>query len=383
MKVAWVAHAKDALVPHRIPWIRHVLQQGQDVVVLFPEKDRPEDPFPARVVTYPYDRKTLAPHRVSRSVQALKMWWREEHPRRVHAFSLRVGVYMALAMGIAARQHLVVWFEGLGSAFLPGEGWRRRIYGLLGQGAVRWLGHRVRAFVVLNPEDRRVLHRLAGKVPVFVFPGVGLDVGTWHPARCREMRARFREAKGVPGDAFVVLYAGRMIRDKGICELKGAMEELVEDRSLRLWLVGHVDPANPSALSSHVLRAWMEEDPRIRWWGYQSPLLPWLCAADVVVLPSYREGLPRLLLEALALEKPVVATDVPGNRLLVHHEQTGLLVPPRDPVALAMAIHRMMQDRRRAEAWGRRGRAWVSRTYALPRVLEALDDLHRTLGDLE
>ncbi len=378
MTLWMVAHARDALIPHRIPWIRHVQAQGWDVVALFPEGQAPAEPFPARIHTFPYDRRTLLPYRMWPSVHALRKIVRRDPPDLVHAFSLRLGVYTAQAMGPAAREKLVVWFEGLGSAFLPGAGWRRRVYHILARRAVRWLGNRARAFVALNADDRDLLQALVRTFPVFVVPGVGIDLDAWHPRRCHG-RHRWRRDRGVVEHTWVVLYAGRMIADKGVRVLRDAWLELRQLPDAQLWLVGDVDPANPSSLTDEELHRWMDEDPRIRWWGYQAPLLPWLCAADVVVLPSFREGLPRLVLEALALERPVVVTDVPGNRTLVPSRAHGWRIPSGDVRALADTLLQVYRQPDEAQRRGQTGRQWVARHFALPRVLDAIDTLHRTL----
>jgi glycosyltransferase involved in cell wall biosynthesis len=175
------------------------------------------------------------------------------------------------------------------------------------------------------------------------------------------IRARVRHDYGIPDNALVVGYCGRVVRDKGISDLVDAWASL-RDRYpiLHLLLVGPIeqeDPIPPRTLS--VLR----EDSRIVLTGEVDDTAPFYAAMDLVVLPSYREGFGTVVIEANAMELPVVATNIPGCVDAVAADETGVLVPPHSPVALEAAIARYLDDSDLREEHGRSGRMRVLRCF--------------------
>jgi glycosyltransferase involved in cell wall biosynthesis len=182
-----------------------------------------------------------------------------------------------------------------------------------------------------------------------------------------------------PGGVPLVMLPARMLADKGVREFVEAAR-IVSGRGVaaRFVLVGGLDGRNPTAISERHLRGWHDEGV-VEWWGHRTDMSLALAASNLVVLPSYREGLPKVLLEAAASGRAIVATDVPGCRDVVRHAVTGWLVPPRDAPALAAAIERLLQ----APAWraeaGQRGRELVQREFSITRIARETIDLYRGL----
>jgi glycosyltransferase involved in cell wall biosynthesis len=168
------------------------------------------------------------------------------------------------------------------------------------------------------------------------------------------MRSGTRTKYGIPADAVVVGFVGRIVRDKGLIELVGAWRLLREEiENLHLLVVGNPEPQDPVPEDvDETLRT----DPRIHLAGFEWNIPPLYAAMDLVVLPSYREGLPVVPLEAAAMQIPVVATRIPGCVDAVRDGVTGTLVPTRDTPSLAGAIRRYVHDPRLARAHGRAGR---------------------------
>lgn len=143
-------------------------------------------------------------------------------------------------------------------------------------------------------------------------------------------------------DRFRFLYVGRMLGDKGLRELVEAFAMLKQKGvSAELKLVGFADAKNKTAITLEELKSW-EEQYGIEWLGSSDTIEEILAQADCVVLPSYREGLPRSLLEACAMALPVIATDVPGCRSVVTHYENGILCQAKDPVSLYDAMMAMI-----------------------------------------
>jgi glycosyltransferase involved in cell wall biosynthesis len=149
-----------------------------------------------------------------------------------------------------------------------------------------------------------------------------------------------------------VLLPTRLLWDKGIAEFVAAARQLRgEGRVITFLLAGDPDPGNPATVPLATVRAWAEEGV-LEWLGHVDDMPALFATVDIVVLPSYREGLPKSLIEAAACGLPLVATDVPGCREVITDGEDGLLVPVRDAVALAAAIARLIDDRKLAARLG-------------------------------
>lgn len=148
----------------------------------------------------------------------------------------------------------------------------------------------------------------------------------------------------------MVGFVGRLVREKGVLELLSAVGNR---RGLKLWLIGPDERgAKRDALEPRALTA----VENVRWLGLQRDMPPLYAAMDVLALPSYREGFPRTLLEASAMERPVVATAIRGCREAVSTRETGLLVPPARPADLRSALDALLGDAARRRALGRAAR---------------------------
>jgi glycosyltransferase involved in cell wall biosynthesis len=149
----------------------------------------------------------------------------------------------------------------------------------------------------------------------------------------------------------------------------------------RFVIVGDTDPENPASVPNETVEKWNDAGI-IEWWGYQAPedMARVLQRAHVVCLPSYyREGVPKVLIEAASTGRPIVTTDVPGCREIVAHEENGFLVPPQDAAALAERLQQLLDDEALRRRMGRAGRARVEARFTAEQVaasiVEAYDQL--------
>jgi glycosyltransferase involved in cell wall biosynthesis len=289
----------------------------------------------ARAIDFDFRRSSSQPLREARSAWALARVLEAEDADVVHLVAMKPVVLGGLALKLAPSAHAVVHTTGLGLLAF-GHGQLLRLYRA---GALRLVASMLRkpsAFLLVeNPDDLTLLRR--GGVdpgPRFaILGGAGVDPEAF-PALPQPRN-----------EAAVAAFVGRMIRPKGVDVLIAALARL-ERRAvpLRLELYGDRDADNPEAVADEELSAWCANG-EARWFGHVPDVRAVWRHADICVLPARsREGMPRALLEAAASARALVVTDVPGCRHFVRDGVEGFVVPPEDPVALAIALERLARD---------------------------------------
>ncbi len=266
---------------------------------------------------------------------------RRLRPEKVLAYTVKPIVYGLLAARLAGIAHRYAMITGLGYVFTDGPAsMRRALLKRLVVGLYRAALTGARGVLFLNHDDPNTAKAsgvIPPRVPCHVIPGEGVNLAHFTPAP-------------LP-DAPVFLMIARLLRDKGVYDYVAAARLLKKTHPhVVCRLLGPFD-SNPSAIHEEEVRAWIAEG-LVDYLGSVNDVRPALREASVVVLPSYREGTPRSLLEAMAMGRPLIATDVPGCREVVQPGVNGLLVPVRDPEALANAMRALADDASRRTAWG-------------------------------
>jgi glycosyltransferase involved in cell wall biosynthesis len=294
---------------------------------------------------YPLSR-TLDPLSDLQSLAALVRLTRRLRPDIVHAYATKPSVWARIAARLAGTPVVVGTLPGLGSLFTsdrPRVRATRWAYLQLQRLACGWSD----LTVFQNENDRAefVRRRLVSSRRSTVIIGSGVDTDRFRPRvdeRRREAEA-LRSSLGIGPDSVVVSMISRVIRPKGVQEYAGAAERThLERPGTTFLLVGPDDRDSVDRLAENELR---ELSHSVRWLGERDDVGTILAASDVFVLPSYyREGVPRVLMEAAASGLPIVTTDAPGCESTVEEGRNGFLVPPRDVGALVEAIRRLVDD---------------------------------------
>ena len=355
---------------HRLDVARAARDAGFDVMIATRVTDHGERIqregfrlFPISLV-----RQSKNPFVELAAVLELVRLYRRERPAIVHHVALKPILYGSLAAWISGVPVVVNAFAGLGYAFTDETRRKSMAHTFLCR-ALSTLLRLSQSVVVFQNKDDRDLLVEEGVVEIpqtRIIPGSGVDT------------KRF-DVRPSAEDCPIVMLASRMLWDKGVGEFVEASRRLKQNGlAARYVLVGRCDEHNPAAIEPAQLRRWVE-DGVVEWWEHREEMSQTLASATIVVLPSYREGLPKVLLEAAACGKPLIATDVPGCRDIVTHGVNGLLVPARDSSALAAAIDSLLGDSPLRAAMGMAGREAVILAFSVEKVAGQVVALYREL----
>lgn len=348
---------------HRLEIGRAALAQGYEVHVA--TMDGPSVP---EVVSYgfhhhvlPLSRSGKNPVRELYSIFVLWRLMRRLRPDVVHTVTIKPVLYGGIAARLAGRRvgGFIAAISGLGYIFTSSTGWLRRVVLQLYRLA---LGHKDSRVIVQNPADQALLvqSNVVEDAQCVLIPGSGVD--------CEQFRF-MPEPDVQAGQPLRILMVARLLKDKGVREYVAAAKQAQEQGFDWQWCIaGSTDSGNPASLSDEQMQQWHEQGI-INWLGEREDIAALYEQAHIAVLPSYREGLPKSLLEAAAAGRPVVTTDVPGCRDAIIVEQTGLLVPVQDSAALLKAVHRLATDKALREKMGQAARQLACERFELGAIV--------------
>jgi len=342
---------------HRMPIALAAKAAGCEVHVAAPFDAAPVETIRARGFHY----HDLPLKRGGRSVWGeLRLLWTCAHlirrlrPGLVHHVAMKPVIYGGLAsrlLGVPAVIHAIT---GLGFLFIREDVFARLIRAAIMPLYRFALGHPNGRTIFQNPDDRDLFlrHRLVPADRIDMIRGCGVDMQQFQPSAPE------------PGPP-VVMFPARIIGDKGVNEFVEAARLLKPTYpDARFVLVGRRDPDNPTDVPEDTIRQW-ERDGLVEWWGFSSDMPRMLTQASIICMPSYREGLPRGLIEAAACGLPIVTADVPGCREVVDHGVTGLLVPVRNGPATAQAVGDLLADPGQCKTMGTAARAKAEREFSV------------------
>jgi glycosyltransferase involved in cell wall biosynthesis len=351
MKAILFANTEWYLYNFRLPLARALRACGFEVLLISPpgaygERLRAEG---FRWQPLPMDRRSLNPPRELGLLLHFTRLYRRERPDVVHHFTVKCVIYGTIAAALARVPARINAVAGLGYVF-TNPALKARLLRPLVRGLMRWSMNQSRSRLILQNSDDVAAFtqaRLADPRHIRLIKGSGVDTERFRP-----------RAEPPPSDPPTrVLLAARLLWDKGIGEYVDAARRLrAMGLPIHFFLAGTPDPGNPASIPQAQLDAWMAEG-LVELLGQVEDMPALWASVDIAALPSYREGLPKSLIEAAACGLPLITTDVPGCREVVTDGVEGLLVPVRDAGALAAAIRCLHDHPEWARQLGRAARA--------------------------
>ncbi|NKG35988.1 glycosyltransferase family 4 protein [Acinetobacter junii] len=370
MRVVYIVNVDWFFISHRLPIAIEAINQGHEVYIFAKDTGRMDYLNSLGIKVYPIslERGSLNPFSSLSLLFDLKRKLTIIQPDVVHLVTIKPVLIGGIASILAKVPSIVYAISGLGYIFTN----RMAKAKILRVGVIPLyrlaLSAKNKVVIVQNSDDLRILRQYVSipDLQTVLIPGSGVDLDKFN-------------AHNLPLEKKVVLMACRMLADKGVYEFyRSAL--LLKDKypDIRFVLVGGVDPDNPASLSEQELNEWAQRGV-VEWWGHQNNMAATLREATVVVLPSYREGMPKVLLEAQALGRPVVTTDVPGCREAIEDGITGFLVEVKNENSLAVAIEKLISNDKLCEKFSHNARLRAVEKFDIKQVVKTHFEIYESL----
>ncbi len=381
MTIAFLSHLDLNLYLFRLPIMKKLVEEGHKVYAVCPRGDKfdlfTEDGIEA--VAYEIERSSLNPfkelkaiYNIYRAIKPLKL-------DMLHTFTAKPNIYGTLAGKMAKVPTIINLVEGLGSFYI--EDTRKNI-------AVRTVIEKLYKLVFVmsdkvvfvNSDDPEYLESqgVIKESQIKIIKSVGIDTKEFNP-KCVSVETidTLKKSLNIENKT-VVLMVARAIWHKGVREFYEASALLSNYKDVQFILVGDIDDGNPSSVNKVFLNS-----GDVLWLGHRDDVLELTAMSDIYVLPSYREGVPRTLLEAASMAKPIITTNTVGCREVVKNGKNGFLVPVRDSKLLAKNIEILVNDLNERKIMGENGRILAIKEFDVKQVVKQYLELYKQLSKRE
>ncbi len=360
-KLLFVVSGSKFFLSHRLALAQAALAAGYEVHAATPLSQLNQRIIDAGLIYHPIKLERGGKNPFKEMITIFSLWrlYRRVRPDIIHQVTVKPILYGGIAARFAKVPATVNAFTGLGFMYTNQSLGTRCLRRIMQWGYKFSFRHKNSRVIFQNSDDKNqfINSKLLKPSQCVLIRGSGVSMSTFMPSD---------ESK----DDILVVLAARMLWDKGIGEFVEAARFLKNKKiTARFALVGGLDESNPTAISEKQLQHWVNEGI-VEWWGERSDMPAIMQKAHIVCLPSYREGMPRVLVEAAASGRPIITTDVPGCRDIVQPEINGLLVPAKNSMALAAAMEKLIINPELRRMLGQKGRELVKDEYALETVIQ-------------
>ena len=364
----------------RIPILKKMIEKGYSVAAV---GCRDQSAFKGTSIPY-HDyhlKRSISPLSDMFSKKELSSIFLNEKPDLIHLFDTKPGVLTPKVAKYSGVKFVVRTVTGMGYIFSSNSIFikiLRPIYRLVQKRAIKYTD----SVIFQNTDDKEYFEKynLVPKDKSYLVASSGLDVsGFLSSVSNKESLSKLKEALGIKESDIIITLIARLVKDKGVVEFLKASKVLSELPHVKFLLVGPSSSEGSQAVTERVIS---EYDNYVDYIGPSDNVSDLLSISDVFVLPTYyREGLPRILLEAGALGLPLITTDMPGCKDVVRHNWNGLLVPTRDSEALADSIKKLINNPELRKSMGEKNPKFIKENFDLSIVANAYDKIYQNLLD--
>ena len=359
-KLFLVVNVDWFFLSHRLPIALAAQKAGYEVTIIAKNTGRQQEieSYHLQFINIPFDRSGSNPVHEIKCVLSLIRLYKKNKPDIIHHVTLKAVLLGCIAAKLTGCHHVVNAISGFGYNFTAGrDGIKQKIVSNVMKLAFQ---SKYFHFIFQNPDDVRQFSDLqfVPEKNIHLIKGSGVDLN------------QFTYEKEIPKEKVRFILPARMLLDKGIVEFINAAKSIKEQvvSKAEFILAGDCDSINLAGIAEDELKA-MVDIPYIQWIGFQKDMFYIYKESDVVVLPSYREGLPKSLIEACAVGRPIITTDTQGCRECVVNEYNGYLVPVKDTQKLARYMELLTNDKEKRERMGKNSRILAEQEFSVDNVI--------------
>jgi len=306
-----------------------------------------------------------------KTLNELHRLYKEIQPNIVHHVTIKPVLYGTLAARWVGGIQILNAISGLGYLFIA-QGWKSSIRKKILLWGYRAILNSKKVWILFqNPDDQALFaqHKIIYPEHAFKIKGSGVDLQQF-------------AYSSIPKGRIKIILVARMLWDKGVGEFVESATVLTQQGiDADFLLVGSVDSGNPESISAKQLEQWNKSGV-VNWLGEREDIAQLLAESHIAVLPSYREGLPKSLIEAAAVGRAIVTTDVPGCREVVKDGENGFLVPAKDAKELSIAIQKLINNPKLLTSMGKKSRLMAEQEFSIQQIVEQTLKLYKTLKEL-
>lgn len=366
-KLLFIVNVDWFFISHRLPIAIEAIKEGYDVHLACGITDKREliENHGITLHEIPFSRSDISLLGELKTLLVLSKVIRAVNADIIHSITIKPVIYANILAKMLGNSRRVSSISGLGYVFIA-DGLKAHLRRSIVSSLYKLALSGAQTVIFQNSEDRDTLSKLGivctEQEVLIRGSGVNLDDYLVTPEPEQEM---------------VVMLVARLLADKGVNEFVEAAKLVkAQCSNVRMVLVGELDFGNPKSITNKQLKLWVDSDI-IEHWGYSHDIPKTMSEANIVVLPSYREGLPKCLIEAAACGRAVITTDVPGCRDAIEEGKTGLLVPARSINQLAEAILILINNKKIRQSFGRNGRSLANTAFNIDDVIIKHLDIYR------
>ncbi len=364
-KLLFIVNVDWFFISHRLPIARAALSDGFEVhvaTVITDEKNKLES---MGFVVHPINliRGKSNPLQFCWNFLEIFRLLHREKPDVLHLVTIKPIIFGGIASRLLRLKRVIISISGLGFIFVSKgkiANVRRTLVKLAFKASLSYKGAHI---IFQNSDDRDFISNLVGLRPFAwtMIRGSGVDLEIWKPNYTRR-------------NNLLIILPARMLRDKGVFEFVDAARVIFEEgladlTKSRFVLLGGIDLDNPACISQDEIKTWVQNG-HVEYWGWRSDVKDIISKSSIVVLPSYREGFPKALIEAAACGVPVITTDVPGCREAIIPNKTGLLVSPQSTKELVLALKVLIKSPKKRQEMGRKAREFAEASFSIEKVIK-------------